>query len=352
MTAARHRPLRIIDFTGRAVRILDQRLLPGRIRVLNCRTVEDVARAIETLAVRGAPAIGVAGAYGVALALTTAAPGNVRKTRDRVRRAIDRLSRTRPTARNLFWAMEALRRRTDESEATNGADLRETILAEVRRLVDMEAEANRRIGLVGVDLVPSPARALTICNTGPLATGSYGTALGVLIEAARRGKNLHVFACETRPLFQGARLTCWELQRARIPATLLIDSAAAWLLKRERVDFVIVGADRIAANGDTANKIGTYALACSAREAGVPFYVAAPSTTFDLSLSSGENIPIEQRDPGEVENAGGRRVAPPRVRVWNPAFDVTPATHISAIVTDRGILRPPFESAIRAALTD
>lgn len=344
------RRLPIVEFRKDRVLILDQRLLPGRVRVMPCRRVEEVARAIETLAVRGAPAIGVAAACGVALAAARARGTDARRTVRELRGAIDRLSATRPTARNLFWAMERLKRRLQELSAKSAPEIREGMMDEANRLVAIEEESNRRIGEAGAGLVPNPSRVLTHCNTGPLATGSYGTALGVVIEAVRRGAKVHVFATETRPLFQGARLTCWELRGHSIPCTLVIDSAAASIMKRDKIDLIIVGADRIASNGDTANKVGTFPLACAASRLGIPFYVAAPLTTIDRSIANGGDIVIEERSPEEVHTIAGRRIAARGIRVMNPAFDVTPADLIAGIVTDRGVLRPPYIDSISGAM--
>lgn len=334
------------------VRLLDQRALPDRVRILKCNSVEQVARAIETLAVRGAPAIGVAGAWGVALAAWKSKGGDGARVRKSILEAVERLARTRPTARNLFWAMEAMRKKLSELASAAAPEVRAAILEEAERLVGIEEESNRRIGLAGADLVPTEARILTHCNTGPLATGSFGTALGVVIEASRRGKKVEVFADETRPLFQGARLTCWELERHGIPVTLIVDGAAASVMRDRKIDLAIVGADRIAANGDTANKIGTFGVACAAKRLGIPFYVAAPLTTFDVEIRDGREIPIEERSRREVEWVGSRRIAPRKVKVFNPAFDVTPNDLISAIMTDRGVLKAPYVQSIAQAMKD
>jgi methylthioribose-1-phosphate isomerase len=332
--------------------LIDQRLLPGKVSMLRIRDAEAMRRAIRTLAVRGAPAIGVAGAYGFYL--------GARKLRSRDREAFlrgaravaERLSAARPTAVNLAWAVGRVMRAC-ESAARKGAFSTERALGialdEARAIHDEDAALCDAIGRHGATLLRSGWTVLTHCNAGALATGGMGTALAVVYAAARAGKDVKVIADETRPLLQGARLTCWELERSGIDVTLICDVAAAGVLRAGRAQCVVVGADRIAANGDVANKVGTYGLAVLAREHGVPFYVAAPATTFDLSIPDGEHIPIEERSAEEVTQAFGRRTAPRAVRAYNPAFDVTPAGYVSAFVTDRGIIRPPFRRGIRRA---
>ena len=316
------------------VRLLDQRLLPGEETWLELVTAEAVADAIRTLAVRGAPAIGVAAAYGLAVeARRGASP-------ERLREAAELLARARPTAVNLAWAVRRMSRRFG---GPAGA-----ILAEAHAIRDEDEAACRRIGALGAPLLPPEARVLTHCNAGALATAAYGTALGIVRAAREAGRLEHVFADETRPFFQGARLTAWELQRDWIPVTILTDGMAGWLMVRGEISCVVVGADRIAGNGDVANKIGTYGLAVLARHHDIPFYVAAPWSTFDPSLATGAGIPIEERSSDEVVRIFGRLVAPEGVPARYPAFDVTPAGLITAIVTERGVLRPPYGPAIRA----
>lgn len=324
--------------------LLDQRALPESVRYLECSTAEEVAFAIETLAVRGAPAIGIAAAYGVVLA-SSGGP-------DEAARAVSRLSGTRPTAVNLFWALNrmngALARYTTGN--SNDRPLEEFLLEEAEAIHREDLEINRAIGRHGQSLLPGSCTVLTHCNAGALATGGYGTALGIIRAAREAGKTLHVIADETRPVLQGARLTAWELAAEGFDVTVICDSMAEAAIKQFRVNAVIVGADRIAANGDTANKIGTRPLAILAAFHRVPFYVAAPTSTLDLSIASGEEIPIEERPSSEILFFQGKRCAPEGVRAWNPAFDVTPASLITAIVTERGILYPPFEGKLQKLL--
>ena len=316
------------------VRLLDQRLLPSEETWLALVTAEEVADAIRTMAVRGAPAIGVAAAYGLAVeARRGASP-------ERLREAAALIARARPTAVNLEWAVRRMSRRIGEPAAA--------ILAEAHAIRDEDEAACRCIGALGAPLLPPGARVLTHCNAGALATAAYGTALGIVRASHEAGRLEHVFADETRPFFQGARLTAWELQRDGIPVTLLTDGMAGWLMQRGEISCVVVGADRIAANGDVANKIGTYGLAVLARHHELPFYVAAPWSTFDPSLATGAGIPIEERPSDEVVRIFGRLVAPEGVPARYPAFDVTPAALVTAIVTERGVLRAPYGPAIRA----
>lgn len=327
------RPVRYDDGKDE-VRLLDQRLLPGEETWLALVTADEVADAIRTLAVRGAPAIGVAAAYGLAVEARRGA------TPERLRAAAGLLARARPTAVNLEWAVRRMSRRIGEPA--------EAILAEAHAIRDEDEAACRRIGALGAPLLPPEARVLTHCNAGALATAAYGTALGIVRAAREAGRLEHVFADETRPFFQGARLTAWELRRDGIPVTILTDGMAGWLMARGEISCVVVGADRIAGNGDVANKIGTYGLAVLARHHDIPFYVAAPWSTFDPSLATGAGIPIEERSSEEVVRIFGRLIAPEGVPARYPAFDVTPAGLVTAIVTERGVLRPPYGPAIRA----
>jgi methylthioribose-1-phosphate isomerase len=316
------------------VSILDQRALPSVEAWLGLRNADEVADAIRTLAVRGAPAIGVAAAYGLAVeARRGASP-------DRLREAAELLSRARPTAVNLAWAVGRMSRLIGEPAAV--------ILAEAHAIRDEDEAACRRIGELGAPLLPPAARVLTHCNAGALATAAYGTALGIVRAAHQAGRLDHVFADETRPFLQGARLTAWELQRDGIPVTVITDSMAGWLMAQGEISCVVVGADRIAKNGDVANKIGTYSLAVLARHHAIPFYVAAPWSTFDTSLDTGARIPIEERPSDEVVRIFGKLVAPAGVQARYPAFDVTPAGLVTAIVTERGVLRAPYGPAIGA----
>ena len=325
-----------IEWQRGRVRLVDQRALPGELRFVECASVDELCDAIASLAVRGAPALGAAGAYGVALAARTIDDA------DGFRAAARRLADVRPTAVNLSWGVE----RALAAWQDGGA---EAALAEAERIAAADVAANRALGQSGAELVPDAARVLTHCNTGSLATVGYGTALGIVRAAHDAGKRPRVWAGETRPLLQGARLTTWELDRLGIPVTVIADVMAGSLMASGEVDVVVVGADRIAANGDVANKIGTYPLAVLAREHHLPFVVAAPTSTVDLATPSGAAIPVEERSGDEVVRIGGRRIAPAGVDAANRAFDVTPADLVSAIVTERGILRPPYEEALRRA---
>jgi len=321
------------------VRLLDQTLLPHEETYRSLDTVEGVFEAIRSLRVRGAPAIGVAAAYGVALGAWRAREADD-GGRAAGREAADHLRAARPTAVNLFWAID---RMAGVLEGGESRDLVERLLAEADAILEEDLAMSRRMGEHGRALLPRSPRVLTHCNTGGLATGGLGTALAVVYAAAAAGGSPEVLADETRPLLQGARLTAWELVRAGIPVTVLADGAAAWALRTQAVDAVLIGADRIAANGDTANKIGSYAVALAAREARVPFYVVAPTSTIDPDTPSGAAIRIEERGGAEVTAFGGRQTAPAGVRTFNPAFDVTPASLITAIITDQGVYRSPFE---------
>jgi len=329
--------------------MIDQRRLPAEEVYLRCRDHREVATAIKEMAIRGAPAIGVAAALGAALGVrrSQAEGSELRAEFDTI---CAELGATRPTAVNLFWALERMRRRFDELASKEVGALRDGLLQEALAILDEDLAACRRMGDLGAELIPAGARLLTHCNAGALATAGYGTALGVIRSAARQGKVKLVFADETRPYLQGARLTAWELAKDGIPVTLIADSMAGHMMARGEVDAVVVGADRIAANGDVANKIGTYMVAVLAKENGVPFYVAAPVSTIDLATPSGDRIPIEERAAEEVTHHGGRRLAPEGIGVRNPAFDVTPHRYVTAIVCERGVARPPYlESLARLA---
>ena len=322
--------------------LLDQRRLPGEEAYLECRTWPEVAEAIRGLAVRGAPAIGVAAAFGVALAAgaTTARDGAGRLAE--LTTALQGLAATRPTAVNLFWALARMRRCAEAHAGLPPEAFRARLVDEAQTILDEDVAGNRRLGAYGAELVPPGARILTHCNAGALATAGYGTALGVVRGAVEAGRAPFVWVDETRPVLQGARLTAWELARDGIPHAVIADVAAASTMARGEVDLVVVGADRVAANGDTANKVGTYGLAVLARHHGVPFYVAAPFSTIDPTIPDGSAIPIEERDPREVQELAGRRLTPAGSPARNPAFDVTPAALVTAIVTERGIFRPPY----------
>jgi methylthioribose-1-phosphate isomerase len=324
-----------IEWRNGSVRILDQRALPGRVRFVNCKSVDELHECIAALAIRGAPALGAAGAFGVALAAHTC------RTRKQVRSAAQRLAAARPTAVNLAWGVT---RALDAYERGGAA----AALAEAEAIAADDVARNRAIGANGAPLVPTGGAVLTHCNAGALACVGYGTAIGVVRSAADNGRRPRVFVDETRPVLQGARLTAWELERLGIDVTLVPDSAAAALMGHGEVDVVVVGADRIAMNGDVANKIGTYAVAVLARHHDIPFYVAAPTSTIDPETPSGDEITIEERDPEEMRMAGGVRIAPRNVGVRNPAFDVTPARLVTAIVTEVGIARPPYRRSLPA----
>jgi methylthioribose-1-phosphate isomerase len=331
-----------VAWVGDAIEIIDQTKLPDSLEVLRLATVDATIDAIQRLAVRGAPAIGGCGALAMVVGLDEARPASAEDAREALDALVARIGAARPTAVNLPWAVRRVRDAA-AGEGTPGA-IRERALLEARRIIEEDREACRLIGEYGRAELRGATTILTHCNAGRLATLGWGTALGVVYAKAAAGEPVRVFACEARPLLQGARLTAWELMEAGIPVTLLVDSAAAGLLHSGRVDAVIVGADRIAANGDTANKVGTFSLALAAQHAGVPFYVAAPSSTFDLATAGGEAITIEERSADEVRGWQGHRTAPAGVAAWNPAFDVTPHGMITGWITETGVLRPPFAS--------
>ena len=323
------------------LRLIDQTRLPVELVYLDCRDVETVWEAIRSLRVRGAPAIGIAAAYGVCLGVQPALGADEPQFLARLEEVTGRLATSRPTAVNLFWALERMSRTAAAGRGKKPvADIAADLLAEAQAIHEEDRQMCRAIGRHGAELLQDGQGVLTHCNAGGLATADYGTALAVFYAAAESGKRLSVYADETRPLLQGARLTAWELKQRGLEVTLICDNMAAQVMREGRVQAVVTGADRIAANGDTANKIGTYGVAVLAAAHGIPFYVAAPTSTFDLSLESGEQIPIEQRDPREVTHGFGRQTAPEGVRVYNPAFDVTPARLIAAIICERGIIRP------------
>jgi methylthioribose-1-phosphate isomerase len=349
--------MRTVDYHERAVRLIDQTALPDVLRVIECRTPAEVADAIRTMKVRGAPAIGATAAYGLALAADRFAGDDPDALLAQLADDGALLKATRPTAVNLAWAVDRMLAEARRLAGVPGGDpagcaerIRRGLLDEAGQLADEDVAMCRQMGAHGAALVPDGANVLTHCNTGSLATVEYGTALGVIRAAAEAGKRLHVYVDETRPFLQGARLTAWELQREGIPLTLISDNMAGHFMMRGAVDLVIVGADRIAANGDVANKIGTYSLAVLCKENGLPFYVAAPTSTIDLALPSGLDIPIEQRAEAEVTHLAGRRIAPEGVHAAHPAFDVTPSRYVTAIVTEQGVHRPPFEPALREAV--
>ncbi len=335
--------------------LIDQRCLPAEYIRIQCRNIEQLYEAIKTLAVRGAPAIGVSAAYGPVLVLQKLpAQSTIQQARDVLAEACDYLASARPTAVNLFWALNRVRQITDRFIDTqpNAAlqRLREVVLKEANTIYQEDVDMCRRIGQNGERFIKDVFGILTHCNAGALATAGQGTALSVLFEAHKKGKKIKVYVDETRPLLQGARLTTWELTQAGIETVLICDSMAGWLMKQGKIDAVITGADRIAANGDAANKVGTYSLSILARQHNIPFYIAAPSSTFDLEISSGADIPIEQRAADEVISFAGRQIAPEGVGVYNPAFDVVDAKNITAIITDKGVIENPNSESIRKCL--
>jgi methylthioribose-1-phosphate isomerase len=344
------RPVSIepISWHDGRVRLLDQTRLPVEEVWLEIGDERDLADAIKQMRVRGAPLIGITAAYGVALAAARITAADMPGFLTELDQAIEMLGATRPTAVNLFWALR--RMRAVARRAATADEARSRLLAEARAIHEEDVAGNRMMGCIGADLIADGATVLTHCNAGALATGGYGTALGVIRAARESGKEVKVFVDETRPVLQGARLTAWELVREGIPATLIADSAAGSLMRRGLISCVVVGADRIAANGDVANKIGTYQAAVLAHEHGIPFYVAAPTSTLDLTLPNGDEIPIEERRAEEVTHFAALPTAPAGIRVFNPAFDVTPARYVSAIVTERGIARPPYGESLRGLL--
>ncbi|MBI4296911.1 MAG: S-methyl-5-thioribose-1-phosphate isomerase [Chloroflexi bacterium] len=332
--------MKTLEWKDNRLRLLDQTQLPHEEVYLELGSYQEVASAIREMRVRGAPALGVAAAYGLALGARSIKAASKEDFLDQLARVADELAATRPTAVNLSWALTRMKRIA--AVASNIPSIKAVLLKEAQLIEAEDVEANRRLGRLGSDLVEDGATILTHCNAGSLATAGYGTALGVIRAAWEQGKRVHVFVPETRPLLQGARLTAWELSQEGIPVTLITDSMAGHFLSRGAIDCVIVGADRIARNGDVANKIGTYTQAVLAAESGVPFYVAAPTSTVDLALASGEEIPIEERRPEEVTHFAGRAIAPNGIKAANPAFDVTPHQYITAIITEKGVVREPY----------
>ncbi|MBA7596977.1 Methylthioribose-1-phosphate isomerase [subsurface metagenome] len=341
--------IKIIEWVSGKIRLLDQTRLPWEEVYLELEDYRQVAAAIKEMRVRGAPAIGIAAAYGLALAAQGIEAASREEFMAKLGTASQALSATRPTAVNLFWALERMRQAAEGIEDVS--QIKTALLKEAQKIEAENEKANRRLSKYGAELIKDGSTILTHCNTGALATAGYGTALGVIKAATEEGKKIHVFVTETRPLLQGARLTTWELAGEGIPFTLIADTMSGHFLSRGRIDCVIVGADRIAANGDVANKIGTYNLAVLAMENGVPFYVAAPSSSIDLSLPSGDEIPIEERSPEEVIRIEGIPIAPVEVKVANPAFDITPHIYITAIITEKGVVREPYEIRLKKVLS-
>ena len=328
--------------------MIDQRKLPSVEVYVSCRTANDVAKAIKTMVIRGAPAIGVAAAMGIALGMRRSKATGTKQFTTEFQKLCDLMAATRPTAVNLFWAIERMKHTFAEAAQRGSSvdELKDRLEADARKIHDEDVQSCRDMGAYGAELVPDEARILTHCNAGALATAGYGTALGVIRAAAERGKRVAVLADETRPFLQGARLTAWELVKDGIDTTVITDNMTASMMRLGHVDLVVVGADRIAANGDVANKIGTYGVAVLAREHDIPFYVAAPLSTIDLNTPDGSLIPIEERNAREVTHVGSARMTPVGAKIRNPAFDVTPAKYVTAIITERGIARPPYEQSL------
>ncbi|MBA2306429.1 MAG: S-methyl-5-thioribose-1-phosphate isomerase [Acidobacteria bacterium] len=343
-----------IEWQGDTIVMVDQRKLPGQEIYVRCRTSQEVAKAIRTMIIRGAPAIGVAAGMGIALGMRRSTAKGTKQFAVEFQKTCDMMAATRPTAVNLFWAIDRMKRTFAEgAQAGESADeLADRLEREARAIHDEDVASCKAMGAFGASLVADGSRVLTHCNAGALATAGYGSALGVIRAAVEQGKRIAVFADETRPFLQGSRLTAWELHRDGINTTVITESMAGPLMRAGEIDFVVVGADRIAANGDTANKIGTYTVAVLAHEHKIPFYVAAPLSTIDLATPDGDHIPIEERDQREVSHLGASRLTPVGVKIRNPAFDVTPHRYLTGIITERGIFRAPFEVSLKKAFED
>jgi methylthioribose-1-phosphate isomerase len=337
--------VKTIEWKDNRVIMLDQRLLPHKEVHRICRDYEEVAQAIREMVIRGAPAIGVAAAMGVALGAWKSREKNFDRQFERI---FATLSKTRPTAVNLFWALERMRKIYTDNRSRGVETVQRLLKEEAQKIYREDIAANRQLGKFGASLLRNARQVMTHCNAGALATAGYGTALGVIRALKESGKQVEVWVNETRPFLQGARLTAWELKKEKIPATLVTDGMTGYLMQEGRIDTVVVGCDRVAANGDVANKIGTYGIAVLAKRHAIPFYVAAPTSSIDLNCPSGKDIPIEQRDPKEVSHIFGRSLAPKGIRIFNPAFDVTAHDLISAIITEKGVINPPYQQNIRA----
>jgi methylthioribose-1-phosphate isomerase len=340
-----------IEWKGDRVRLLDQRRLPQEVRYLECKDASSVAEAIQTMAIRGAPAIGVAAAMGIALAAKKIQSHRPEILHRSLEKVCEQMRQTRPTAVNLFWAVDRMKRVWDQGDFDDVETMKKRLEEEALRIYEEDLETNKKIGKNGRTLIKEGYGILTHCNAGGLATAGFGTALGVIRAAWAEGKRFRVFVDETRPLLQGSRLTAWELVQEKIPAVVLTDNMAGWLMKKGKIKLVLVGADRIARNGDTANKIGTYGLAILSKWHDIPFYVAAPTSTLDVSLASGQDIPIEERKPEEVTHLGGKRITPRGIKAFNPGFDVTPHSLIRGIITEKGIVREPFHKNLKKIFT-
>lgn len=330
--------------------LIDQTLLPLQVEIIECRDVETVWQAIKQLSVRGAPAIGVSAGYGMVIGLQNVIDSSEKEFNQRLEEVADYLAGSRPTAVNLFWAIDRMKQAAAQSAGKSSRDRLEFLFEEARTIDREDREMCNAIGKNGAELLKDGMGILTHCNAGSLATAGNGTALSPMFAAHAAGKKIHVYADETRPLLQGARLTTWELMQRKIPVTLICDSMAGWVMKEGKIQAVVTGADRIAANGDAANKIGTYSLSVLAKEHQIPFYIAAPSSTFDFNLETGEKIPIEERAPEEITCGFGKQTAPDGVQTYSPAFDVTPADHITALITEKGIIQPVTTERIKEVL--
>ena len=346
MSEGERSSLPTIEWRDGVVQTIDQRWLPHRHEIVQLTTYQEVARAIREMWIRGAPAIGAAAAFGMALGALASQATTREALLEELAGVAESLRGTRPTAVNLQWATERMLRRAKDKGLADVESMKQALLREAQTIAQEDVAANRAIGEYGAELIEDGANILTHCNAGALATVDYGTALAPIRVAHRQGKRVHVWVDETRPRLQGARLTAWELMQEQIPCTLIVDGAAGYFMSKGLVDLVLVGADRVAANGDLANKIGTYALAVVARENGIPFYAAVPTSTIDLSIPNGGSIPIEEREGGEITQCGGCSIAPQGVQVANPAFDITPHSYLEGIITERGIVRPPFSATL------
>jgi len=344
--------IQTLEWTDNGVRFIDQTKLPTEETYVTCTTYEQVADVIRNMVVRGAPAIGVAAAMGIALGVNNSkaeSTGDLKRELDEI---CDVIGKTRPTAVNLFWAIRRMQEKFERIRIRPIPQIKQDLVEEAKRMHAEDIAANQAMGRHGATLLPSEGGVLTHCNAGALATAGYGTALGVIRAAVEAGKKIHVFADETRPFLQGSRLTAWELMKDGIPTTVISDNMAGAMMRQGKIDAIVVGADRIAANGDVANKIGTYSVAVLAKEHGIPFYVAAPISTVDLACPNGNEIPIEERNVREVTHIAGKQMVPDGVSVENPAFDVTPAKYVAAIITERGIARAPYDNSLRTLATE
>jgi methylthioribose-1-phosphate isomerase len=339
--------IQTLEWTDSGVRFIDQTKLPTEETYVTCRTADQVADVIRDMIVRGAPAIGVAAAMGIALGVKNSKAQTVGELRPEFERVCEVIGKTRPTAVNLFWAIRRMRDKFELLRVRPLPQLKQALIEEAQRMHAEDIAANQAMGKFGATLMPASGGVLTHCNAGALATCGYGTALGVIRAAVEQGKKIHVYADETRPFLQGSRLTAWELMKDNIPTTVISDNMAGAMMSQGKIGAIVVGADRIAANGDVANKIGTYTVAVLAKEHGIPFYVAAPLSTIDFETASGNNIPIEQRSSREVTHFAGKQVTPDGVLIENPAFDVTPSKYVTAIVTEKGIARAPYSESLQ-----